>query len=235
MKLKPEKFERLVNDKKALESALEKTRDNYRPYDPGQYLYRILYEKNREPMLDVFSDDYLELVYSTLIAWNMNQRGASLNGFDEFKESIKKSRGGISSLRRYRIDYLDKDDVKDVLDVADSLFCDLDLVGISSLTRKKIRSKLVAFSKTMHFMLPDLIVPIDRTYTLNFFYNNSQLHTDHDPEKNDRNQIKTFNELYDKFWQLSQKHDLGQYLDDKWNRNVPKVIDNAIIGSELKD
>jgi hypothetical protein len=77
--------------------------------------------------------------------------------------------------------------------------------------------RLVSNSKTMHFMLPDLVMPMDRQNTLNFFYGN----TGESPEK--------FMDIMDCAYQVAQRSDLRRYLDKKWNQSIPKVIDNAII------
>lgn len=76
MKFKPLKFEKIMSNKDLLEKIIDLTRKEYRPFDPGSYLYRLMLSKRNE--VDIFSDEYLELVYTTLIAWNMNGRGAKL-------------------------------------------------------------------------------------------------------------------------------------------------------------
>ncbi|MAG38620.1 hypothetical protein CMO90_00875 [Candidatus Woesearchaeota archaeon] len=227
MKLKSEKFEELISNKNILEKSLEKTKLEYRLFDPGQYLYSLLLEKRRN--LDIFSDEYLELSYTTLIAWNMNGRAAKLNEIELFKESIRSNKENMTLLNNYRIENLSKGEFEKTINITESLFKKLDLVG-ESWTGNKIKSKLVTFSKTMHFLLPNLYVPIDRRYTLNFFYNNKTLQTDKNNEKNDEKQLVVFNELFKKFHSLTEIYNLNEYKDNKWNKNIPKTIDNAIIG-----
>lgn len=227
MKFKPLKFQKLISNKKILEKALYKTKEYYRLFDPGQYLYNLLLEKRRG--MDIFSDEYLELVYTTLIAWNMNRRGAKLNDFALFKNSIREHKEKINLLKRYKLETLNEDNKKKVLEIINSLFRDLDLVG-KSWTGNKIKSKLVAFSKTLHFLLPNLIVPIDRKYTINFFYGSIDIPTDMDNQKNNKKQIEVFNELYEKFYEIAKIYNLKRYLDSQWNTSIPKIIDNAIIG-----
>ena len=227
MKLKLIKFEKLISNREIFEESLNKTKEYYRSLDPGNYLYNLLLKKRDE--IDMFGDEYLELVYTTLIAWNMNGRGAKLNDFELFKKSIRESKLNIESLKRYRIEALTKESKKEVLLKVGVLFRELDLLG-DSWTGNKIKSKIVMFSKTLHFLLPELIVPIDRKYTLNFFYGNFDVPTDADKLKNDEKQIELFGELYDKFCEIAEVYDLTGYEDDKWNLSVPKIIDNAIIG-----
>lgn len=227
MKLKLIKFEKLISNKKIFEKSLNKTKEYYRAFDPGQYLYNLLLEKRKK--MEIFSEEYLELVYTTLIAWNMNGRGAKLNDFELFKKSIKENKSKIDLLKEYRLESLKNEDRKKVLEIIKILFRELDLVG-KSWTGKKIKSKLVTFSKTLHFLLPNLIVPIDRRYTMNFFYGNINIPTNQDIKRNNEKQIEVFNELYEKFCEIAKIYELKQFKDNKWNLNIPKIIDNSIIG-----
>jgi len=226
MKFKLEKFNRLISDKKVFEESLRRTKEYYRSFDPGNYLYNLLLEKRKK--IDLFSDEYLELVYTTLIAWNMNGRGAKLSDIKIFKESIRKNKSNIIKLKTYCLEKLGND-VEKVFDILEDLFENLDLVG-KSWTGKKIKSKLVTFSKTLHFLLPELIVPIDRRYTLDFFYSNKIVPTDNDLKKNNQKQMKIFRELHLSFYEIAKIYELKQYEDNKWNLNIPKIIDNSIIG-----
>ncbi len=132
----------------------------------------------------------MELVYTTLISWNMNGRGAKLNDFDLFKETIRNNKSKINSLMNYKIEKLNEKEKADVLRISEELFNNLELVG-KSWTGNKIKSKLVTFSKTLHFLIPDLFVPIDRRYTLDFFYDNKMVPTNSNVKKNNEKHNKT--------------------------------------------
>ena len=69
-------------------------------------------------------------------------------------------------------------------------------------------------------------MPIDRTYTLRFFYNNTNV-----PQKIAK-QFEKHNQIFLAANLFAQKHNLTQYLDTKWNLNKPKIIDNLIIGHQ---
>lgn len=218
MKFKETKFNRLISNKKIFENSLNKTKEFYRPLDPGQYLYNLLLEKRKKK--DIFSDEYLELVYTTLIAWNMNGRGAKLSKIDKFKQTLRKNKVQIKSLEKYKL--INLKDKELVLGKLKDLFFNLNLT--------ETKSKIVTFSKTLHFLLPELIVPIDRKYTLDFFYNNKQLPTNKEKKENNEKQFEIFVELFDKFIEISKSYNLNQYLDNIWHVTPTKVIDNAIIG-----
>ena len=214
MKIKEENFNKIISDRTLFEKCLQNTKENYRTYDPGQYLYNLLMDKTNS---DIFSDEYISLIYTTLIAWNMNGRGAKLNNFEEFKEEILSQRKNLELLKGLKIEELNEKDFNKVVDILEEIFKNIKLV--------KTNSPLVTFSKAIHFLLPNLVAPIDRKYTINFFYGNAQLQND--------NQFKIFRELFSKFWVLSKKYDLKSYKDPIWNKNTPKILDNAIIGYKI--
>jgi len=90
----------------------------------------------------------------------------------------------------------------------------------------KSTSKIVGTSKTLHFLLPRLVMPIDRTYTLNFLYGNNKYDSTLNME------IDTFKEVFGKFRDIAMKLSLSKDDVDNqgWNTTVPKLINNAIIG-----
>jgi hypothetical protein len=218
MKFKEIKYNKLTSNKNIFESSLKKTKEFYRLLDPGQYLYNLLLEKRKK--IDIFSDEYLELVYTTLIAWNMNGRGAKLSEINKFKETIRKNKQIIKDLEKYNLINLKEKEL--ILEKLKTLFFNLDLT--------ETKSKIVTFSKTLHFLLPELIVPIDRKYTLDFFYSNKQIPTDKNKMKNCEKQFRIFEELFNKFIEISEIYNLNKYLDKIWHVTPTKVIDNAIIG-----
>ncbi len=76
---------------KGIKSSLKKYEKSYRLYDPAMYLYKLIldYKGNR------FSDEFIELVYTTLKAWNMDSRAAKLSRFGTFKNSILQNKGDV--------------------------------------------------------------------------------------------------------------------------------------------
>ncbi|HLC79829.1 MAG TPA: hypothetical protein VJG83_05425 [archaeon] len=204
-----------------LKNFLEEVKKNYRPFDPGNYLYKKLMAI---PFDDYYSKNHLELIYVTLSAWNMNSRGAKLSEFEDFCGSIISKKNEIESLRKYECGKIKAFEIPEILAQIEQLFSSLKLVGTNKNGKEKPR--LVTFSKTMHFLLPNLFMPIDRTYTLRFFYNNTNV-----PQKIAK-QFEKHNQIFLAANLFAQKHNLTQYLDTKWNLNKPKIIDNLIIGHQ---
>jgi 23S rRNA-/tRNA-specific pseudouridylate synthase len=124
---------------------VEHTAANYRSYDPGQYLYKLAMDFSNGTK---FCEKFIELTYTTLIAWNMNQRGAKLSEFTTFKESLMEHENIIQSLEQFRIEK--HPDTTSILQKLKFLYENLQLVAID-------KPKLVTFSKTLHFFLPNLL------------------------------------------------------------------------------
>lgn len=199
-----------------VETLLNIVAKEYRKYDPGNYLYRLLFEQPNSG--DHFSDEFLELVYVTLTAWGMRSRGASLTEFEVFRDSIIMYEDGIKSLKGFRIESIKKDKVKYILEAQKILYDDLELVPPD-------KPKLVAFSKTMHFLLPNLFVPMDRKYTLGYFLGYTSFSGTSDRV------FDLYCSLYLEFLEFSNKHpELSGFIDDNWNQTIPKILDNIIIG-----
>jgi hypothetical protein len=179
---------------------------------PDLYFYKKTIELRRsKPLTELFeeSDRYIELMYATLTAWDMNSRGAKMNYFDGFKNSILANKERLIQLSSERLETLQKGRIGEIKTRLEQIYTNLHLMESGG--------RLVSNSKVMHFILPDLIMPIDRQNTLNFFYG----HT---------NELESyFIRIFDYSHEIAQRIDLRQFLDDTWNLSVPKVIDNAII------
>ncbi len=193
-----------------LNTNLKKTRNDYRPYDAGWYLYR---EILRTEFKDKFCQEFCELLYATLSAWNMNSRGAKF--FSKFKNSIVTNEIALENLKGINLSEINTTPTRSNLLF---LYDNLDLVA-------ETKPKLVTFAKTLHFLLPDLVCPIDRTYTLNYFYNNTNV------PSNGENQFNRFWAIENEFSRFALHVDLVKFInDDNGDFNIPKIIDNAIIG-----
>lgn len=193
-------------------SLIEYIATKYRPYDPAKYLYRLVTEFSNGTK---FSDKFIELTYTTLIAWNMNQRGAKLSEFTTFKKSLLLYRQTIQSLDNFRIEKFA--DTNHLLEIIKFLYENLQLVADG-------KPKLGTFSKTLHYFLPNLLMPIDRRYTLTFFYKNTNI------PKKESIKFQIYCEIFDQFRQLATTYNFDNHIDRHWNKNIPKIIDNIIIG-----
>lgn len=205
-----EKLESVFHTNKDIKKYLAITSDEYRFLDPGRLLYvmamKVPYEKR-------FDEEYIKHVYVTLKAWNMNSRGAKLHDFRDFSESLQTSKTIFDKFRSKKLDEFDKTDTNLLSDLFDKL------------KLSKTKSPLVTFAKTLHFFLPGLIVPIDRKFTLSFFEKDNQY-----TFRKYGEQFSIFCAIESAFSKFARTHELKKYKDSDWNQNVPKIIDNLIIG-----
>jgi hypothetical protein len=168
--------------------------------------------------MEKFSDEHLELLYVTLAAWGMRTRGAKLTEFNAFRNSVLSYEDGIKECEKLRIENLKQDNTEPVLEALKIFYDDLLIVPVG-------KPKFVAFAKTMHFLLPELLVPMDRTYTLGYFLGRTNLNGDLESH------FQLYSQIYLEFVAFAVKHpELSKFLDNNWNQNIPKIMDNVIIG-----
>jgi hypothetical protein len=178
---------------------------------PSFHFYKRLYQlRNDYNNVELFlSKDYhIDLLYAALISWGMNSRRAKIKDFEEFRRSILLCSDQFKDLETF-----EKEGIKDLnklIPILRNIYENLNLMGSEG--------KLVSNSKLLHFLFPKLCVPMDRTYTLSYFYGN----TDESLDK-----YIEITELSYEIMNMPENWD--DYLDDKWNTTVPKLIDNAII------
>jgi len=163
-------------------------------------------------------EQYLLLVYATLISWGMHRmgpKGAKMKDFRHFRKSIEENADVICALSKYKLqsknlglDKLEKN--------LRQLFFGIDVMASGS--------RFVSSSKIMHFLLPELVPPMDRQYTLKFF--NKKIYGNKEKE------FGVFLHI------LGQFHDIASNLglkksdcsDVDFVYTIPKLIDNAIVG-----
>ncbi len=179
---------------------------------PALYFYkRVIGEIRKNKLADLFNKkEFIELLYAILVAWDMNARGAKMKYFDNFRKNILANKKYFLSLSKYKLDTMsEKEFSNDVKELLGILYDRLSLM--------QTKSKLVSNSKLMHYLLPDLIMPIDGQNTLSFLFGNTG------------ESKKKFLEIIECTRCIVNKLSLSRFLDNEWNVSVPKVIDNAII------
>lgn len=168
-----------------------------------------------------------EYIYATLASWGMHRigsGGSKLEDFDRFRESLLAVEPALVDLERCRL--LDLDDTS-TRHVTRTLWRAIDQMKVSA-----TQSKLVAGSKTLHHFLPDLIPPIDRQYTVQFFYGTAG-------KTLYMGEPTAFAEIYPQIVRIGQqcRGAIARYLADSsyMATGEAKVIDNAIIGFMLSE
>ena len=170
-------------------------------------------------------DTFAEASYAALVSWGMHRpgpRGSKMKDFDLYKASLNRLWPKIQLAAQF--DPLQMDE--DKWPLLKHLFENIEVMNSETL--------LVGNSKVMAHALPHLIPPIDREYTLNYLYENSNIQNDKEKEWEKLKEIVTtfflpitreelFKEKYEA-WSRNQ-HDFP------WDTSPLKVVDNLLIGA----
>lgn len=190
---------------------------------PSAYFYQQVINEIRKnsdysSLFNNFS--FIEHLYATLASWGMHRmdKNTRMVEFQDFKNSIAENKGRFTKLSHEKIRTASLERLKeDILTLFNSL----------RVMRRTESPKFVANSKIMHFLLPDLIPPMDKGNVYYFFY--SQKGKKYPPQIKNENEI--FWEILLRFQEIANKLDLSQKdLKNQWDTSIPKIIDNAIIG-----
>ncbi len=161
----------------------------------------------------VDSDEFLTSIRSTLVAWRMNQRGARLAESAAFITAIRKWKREITQLEGISLESAGEKDVDSVWRL------------VRALEISTTYSKLVAGTKALHHLLPELVVPIDRDNTGWFLGRMpEQIQTPAQQEN-------TFRVAFEAFVKISADAKPAEYVGThRWHTSGTKVVDNAIVG-----
>ncbi len=179
---------------------------------PSLYFYRRVLElrKSHPRIADLLSDCYcLEMLYATLVSWDMNSRRAKLRYFDAFRASLESCLPELEAIEdtaKLSGPYEDAE----MLSLLEKAFLKMELMETAG--------RLVSNSKCLHFLFPALFMPMDGTNTLQYLFGNTS-----ESASRYLDAIKLSFEI------MRKPVPFDQYLDDCWNQSVPKLIDNAII------
>lgn len=156
---------------------------------------------------------FLRSLHRTLQAWGLGARASILKPFPDFVSSLQAKASEIAELGNVLID----DPALNVPWVAEHL-------GrlVKTLDTLDNKATVVAGSKALHHLLPDLVVPIDRKYPQRFFgWDNGRLQ--YMPEECVAEALRCF-------VQVAQATNPVQYVKGGWYTSRTKIIDNAIVG-----
>jgi hypothetical protein len=171
----------------------------------------------------VADTDLLELIYAMLASWGMHRmgpRGPKLIDFDSFCERIRHQSAILEELEPLVIFDLDDSDA-----VASTIWR-----AVSEARLSATATQVVAGTKTLHHLLPDLIPPVDREYTIRFFHEHKLMNMGDEA---------AFKEVYPALVDIASRAGDNLKVNDRspMNTSPTKILDNAIIGyvwSKLK-
>jgi DNA-binding GntR family transcriptional regulator len=215
----PGNIDQLVNGFAGFVAAFER-----RQAFPGPSLYfhlRAIERRRQHHTVASLLDDlrFLEYVYAVLPAWGMQRMGpqaAKVDDFTRITTALRQTTAALETLWPRRITALQPDEADGVAATAWSI---VDHLKVST-----SRTQIVAGSKFVHHLLPDLIPPIDRQYTFMFFTG----------QKNVPGDRRAFLTWYPRLAEIGTR--CRQPIQDAIRRQgfmatgEAKIIDNAIMG-----
>jgi len=193
-------------------------------------------QATKEQETDFLSDRHIEMIYATLASWGMHKVGdpeitkAKMVEFPEFKESIIMHRAPLQRLSSLRMDLCSQEQYGKYIDELEQIYYTLK-VSISEAT-------IVAHSKTFAHILPNLIPPIDRQYTIRFFtqeyktfFTASGKYRLVNLPKDIVAQFVDFKEYCCRMKMLFDRCEHQMFTIDKetFNTSYPKIMDNIIM------
>jgi len=214
----------ITQSRKVFSNYIEVCNEKYRQGDDLNYYRDIISKHRKYADLNVLiaSNDFLHSVRATLEKWDMNKRGAKLVDLSTMCESIRSYQERLLDLYRYRIEDLAESEIEAISEKLKVPFCGLEIMA----TKRRI----VGVSKALHFLLPDLVMPIDSSNTMPAFYGYNRY--DNSTEK----EFGTFKNIFIKSYNIVKRLELSK-LDIsglRWSCSIPKLIDNAIFGFFIK-
>ncbi len=215
----------LFKDKKTLLSFADVTNRTYRVHIAGLSNYAQLvknYRNSKSYSEFISNPKNIDLAYDTLIDWNMDQRRAKLQPRSVVQQSVSSHAAEFEKLNRYRMETYDHSQFDEVYPALRDLFVSLNIMST--------RANIVGNSKIMHFLLPDLVMPIDRGNVIDLLYLGSRYSSSATKE------FKVFWDIFQEYNSLCVKLGLSpsDFTHQKWNTSIPKLIDNAIIGFQTE-
>jgi len=188
---------------------------------PSLYFHRRAIETCNIPT----SLNHMEYIYATLASWGMHrmgEKGPKMKSFDFFGKSIESLADEITAAQNYRYQMMDEQ--KWV--VLRTIFMRLDVMETSI--------SLVGNSKVMHHLLPNLVPPIDREYTLWYLFRKNEI------VSNLESEWLLMRTIIENFFipvvsDVSFQQKAVMWLESQdvypWDTSMMKIVDNLVIGA----
>jgi hypothetical protein len=189
---------------------------------PSLYFHQRALATRNDPT----SISHLEYVYATLSSWGMHRMGgggSKMLPFEEFSGSIHQLKAQIIEAKSY--------DFREITETEWAILKDI-FWGIKVMSSN---TRLVGNSKVMHHLLPNIIPPIDREYTLDFIFGNKNI-------KNDiENEWMLMKAIISQFFIPIVSNPDFSVISDYWMKKISiypwdtstfKIVDNLVIGQK---
>ena len=178
-------------------------------------------QKNKLSYHSLLKDDnYSDAIYATLTAWGMNKLGGGpkLKDFNIFKDNLILIADYLEAIRD--LDILRVNEIKESIQ---AIYAILD--------PSENKMDLVAKSKTLHHLNPDIFPPVDKRYTLSLFTKLKGFEVS-----------PTMNGIdFENYWkilscfrtiinQVGEDKIIGYIGKEIMDTSLTKIVDNAIVG-----
>lgn len=161
----------------------------------------------------VSDQEFMKDLYETLGAWGIGRRGSRLRPFDQFCQAVSAAAPALTGFQGMRL----SDPAAGEAGLSTRLWTLVADLGVV-----ENDARMVAGTKTVHHILPLLVVPIDRMYTGAFF--------GWSPQAMQYHQDTLFSEAFAAFTAIARSVDLDAFTGSGWRMSPAKLIDNAIVG-----
>lgn len=183
-----------------------------------------LYFHRRALQSDADFTHRLEYIYATLTAWGMHRMGrggSKMLSFEKFQSSALQLQDQIVEATRIMPGKMSEADWRKIEQI------------FKGITVMETRTRLVGNSKVMAHLLPSIVPPIDREYTLRYLRRNTNIVNDIDKEWQLMKGIIA--EFFipvsmDNTFQTTAKRWLADQDNYPWDTSTFKIIDNLVIG-----
>jgi hypothetical protein len=168
---------------------------------------------------------HLEYVYATLASWGMHRMGkggSKMQRFDIFRRSVEPLRDKIADAQQFTPQHMDPERWV----VLSQIFQGIKVMASGT--------SLVGNSKVMHHMMPNIVPPIDREYTLRYLRGNTNITNDLDREWHTMKAI--ISDFFipiacDAEFDSKARKWMASQDEFPWDTSALKVVDNLVIGS----
>src|ERR1700683_4269616 len=135
---------------------------------PSLYFHRKALDlRRRHSSVRALLEDeaFFDAAYATLTAWGMHRMGpgnTKLRDIEEIKDSVRENAPALERLATLDISTVGEAEQEGVVTDVWAL--------VARLRVSVAEARIVANSKLLHHILPELVPPMDREYTFRFFY-----------------------------------------------------------------
>jgi hypothetical protein len=157
----------------------------------------------------VADNEFLDNLYNTLRLWKIGRRKSKLVPFAEFTHLLHCRGESIAKLDRLALD--EKLDIDATIPNIWNLIETLGIVDN--------QNTVVAGTKCLHHILPELVPPMDRDFTVTFF----------DASTFQSRPKAFFDHAFRTFAYIAKHVNPVQYIGERWRSSGPKIIDNAVV------